>query len=120
MSKYRNLKSSYLDGEKLFRKYYEMGDAKSTSRLAAWAIAEGMAKPVKVTKKNPNGLPVMGVWKAMWRWASLKENRVKAYQIYYDSLFKQGGQMSFDEWAKDMIETKIPTAWQPPTHAKRD
>lgn len=112
-----NLKDkSYLNGEKLFRKYFEMGEAKSVSRLAAWAIADGMAKPIKQTKQNPNGLPNMGVWKSMWRWASLKENRDTAWKIYKESQ----GKMSWEEWVTDMVETKIPTAWQPPTHAKRD
>jgi len=109
-----NLREKYLDGERLFRKYFEMGESKSIILLTEWAITEGM-------KSSKGGEPTpMGVWKAMWRWASLKENRVSAYQIYYDSLFKDGNQISFDEWAKEMIKIKIPSAWQHTTHAKRD
>lgn len=108
-----NLRESYMDGEVLYRKYYGMGDAKSIERLAYWAISNGVARPVQVNEKNPHGLPRMGVWKSMWRWASLRENSRAAYQIYKDS----GGDISWEQWVKDMRDV-IRTAWQHPTDAK--
>lgn len=116
MKKYPNLKEGYLDGEKLFRKYYEMGDARSIVRLATWAISIGMAQPIKKTKSNPNGLPCMGVWKAMWRWASLRENFQAAWEIHQQ--FTPNA--SWTNYRQDMIETKIPAAWQHPVLSKRE
>lgn len=117
MKKYPNLKEGYLDGEKLFRKYYEMGEAKSTQKLARWAISVGMASHTTPSKHNKEGLPTMGVWKAMWRWATLKENKGTAFHIAITNSSKKP---TMEEWIRDMIETKIPTAWQHPTDAKKD
>lgn len=112
MIQHPNLKEKYLDGELLFRKYYEMGDARSINRLSRWAIAEGMAKPTKVSRKNPYGLPTMGVWKAMWRWASLKDNCQVAFEIY-----RKWTGNDIDDWNEHMLKT-IKTAWQFTTVAK--
>lgn len=113
MKRNPNLKEKYLDGEVLFRKYFEMGEAKSIKRLARWAISVGMAKPTKVSKNNPEGIPTMGVWKSMWRWASLKENRDTAWEIYK----KYNSKKSFAEWVEYMKDN-IHTAWQHSTEAK--
>lgn len=103
----------YLDGEKLFRKYYEMGEAKSIQRLANWAISVGMATHIKSTKANQRGLPAMGVWKSMWRWATLKENRDMAWEIVhqYDTVSKE-------KWL-ELAKNNVRAAWQHPTEAKR-
>lgn len=106
MIQHPNLKEKYLDGELLFRKYYEMGEARSIERLRRFATSQGMTSS---TGKEPTP---MGVWKAMWRWASLKENCQAAYEIYHKWTFKE-----FDEWEKDMLKT-IKTAWQFTTVAK--
>lgn len=109
MSRNPNLREKYLNGEALFRKYWEMGDTRSVALLAEWAILQGM-KSSKGTEPT-----IMGVWKAMWRWASLKENRETAWEIV-----SQHSQMTRSQWINDMLITKIPTAWQHPTNAKRD
>ena len=101
-------KETYLNGDVLFRKYYEMGDAKSITRLRKFAISQGM---VSSTGKEPTD---MGVWKAMWRWASLKENAYKAWEIYSN---RDGQECNFDEWVEVMKKT-IRAAWQHPTEAK--
>lgn len=101
-----NLKEKYLDGEVLFRKYYEMGDARTIQRLRKFAVSQGMSSS---TGKEPTP---MGVWKAMWRWASLKENCQSAFEIYRTWTSKE-----FDEWNEYMLKT-IKTAWQFTTVAK--
>jgi hypothetical protein len=103
-----NLREKYLDGEKLFRKYFEMGESRSISLLAEWAIMQGMKSS---TGQEPTP---MGIWKAMWRWASLKENRHKAWQI----MNELDRPVDFSVWANDMINHKIPISWQHPTQAK--
>lgn len=105
-----NLREKYLDGERLFRKYFEMGETRTIVLLTEWAILEGM-KSSKGTEPTP-----MGVWKAMWRWASLKDNRVKAFKI----AFQYGACTNSDEWDDDMVKIKIPSAWQHNTDAKRN
>lgn len=112
MKRSPNLRDKYLDGEKLFRQYYAMGEAKSVQKLARWAISVGMANHTKIGRYNPEGLPTMGVWKAMWRWASLQDNRETAWQIY-----KSNTNKSVDEWVEYMKDN-IRTAWQHTTQAK--
>ena len=104
-----NLREKYLDGEKLFRKYWEMGEGRTIALLREWASLQGM-------KSSRGNEPTdMGVWKSMWRWASLKENRDTAWKI-----IQEHTNMTFQEYLSDMLITKIPTAWQHPTNAKRD
>lgn len=105
-----NLREKYLDGEKLFRKYYEMGETRSIRMLTEWAILDGMKS---LQGHEPTS---MGVWKAMWRWASLRENHLKAWDI----VSKANPTLTWGEWVKDMIEVKIPSAWQHPTIPKRE
>lgn len=119
----RRLREPYMNGELLFRKYFEMGAGASAVRLAKWAVSVGMAKPVKKMKGNPDGVPVMGVWKAMWRWASLKENKETAYKIFSDYLDQYGWEQDTDFpwedttqsrkdiWNKFMLK-KVQTSWQ--------
>jgi hypothetical protein len=97
-----NLRESYMDGEKLFRKYFEMGDARSIPRLQLMVKQDTGIEP-----------SLMGVWKSMWRWASLSENRDTAWQIYQ----RWDGSLSYDAWVADM-RVRIRRAWQHPTDAK--
>lgn len=108
MKRNPNLREKYLDGEKLYRKYFEMGDAKTIDRLVRWSISQGM-------KSSKGNEPThMGVWKAMWRWASLKENKEIAWEIFRHYNFNS----LRAEWDKDMVDNKIKAAWQHPTDAK--
>lgn len=102
-----NLREKYLDGENLFRKYYEMGDAKSIGRLTKYAISQGM------TSSSGQEPTQMGVWKSMWRWASLKENRETAWKIY-----KQFNPSHTPEYWVEYMIGNIKTAWQFPTNSK--
>lgn len=119
----RKLKQPYMNGELLYRKYFSMGAGASATRLARWAVSVGMAKSIKKTNINRDGAPVMGVWKAMWRWASMRENKELAYQIFSDHLDQFGWEQDTDFlwddytqprqdiWHKFMLK-KIQTAWQ--------
>jgi hypothetical protein len=110
MSRNQNLREKYLDGEKLFRKYFEMGEGRTILLLTEWAILDGM-KSSQGNEPTP-----MGVWKAMWRWASMKENRDLAWEIYKEHT----GNDNFNVWKTDMIKIKIPTAWQHKSQVKRE
>ena len=105
-----NLREKYLDGERLFRKYYEMGEDRTIQLLTEWAILDGMTSS-KGTLPTP-----MGVWKSMWRWASLKENRDLAWKIYMEHC----GKINYAEWKLEMIHIKVPSAWQHNSQVKRD
>ena len=112
-----NLREKYLDAERLFRKYVEDGETRSISALTEWAKQEGM-------KSSRGDEPTqMGVWKAMWRWASLKENKETAWKIIQGHIFgtaKQRFQYDRNRWEWEMINTRIPSAWQHATAAKRE
>ena len=111
----RKLRESYLNGEKLFRKYFEMGSATSAMVLARFAVTEGMYLP-----GGPKPTP-MGVWKAMWRWASLKENKEVAFDIFSSYVRDYGWRLADTDlpwdgpievlWNEFMIQ-KIKSAWQ--------
>lgn len=107
MKRNPNLREKYLDGERLFIKYFEMGDAKSISRLTRWAISEGM------TGSKGQEPTAMGVWKSMWRWASLRDNFQKAWEIYC----KFNPNASWMDYREDML-LNIKSAWQHTTNAK--
>ncbi len=96
-----NLQEKYMDGEVLFRKYFEMGDAKSFLRLRNFCVSKGMVSP---TGSAPTA---MGMWKSMWRWASLKENKDTAWEVYRE--FNQ--EVSYEDWVTSMKD-KIKKAWQ--------
>lgn len=113
MKRNPNLREKYLDGEKLFRKYIEMGENRSIGMLTEWSILEGM-------KSSKGHEPTqMGVWKAIWRWAST--HKEQAWELIKDVTFgtkKNQFTYSKNEWIKDMMEVKIPSAWQHQTNAK--
>jgi len=106
---------SFLDGEKLFRQYFLMGDGASAKRLQRFAVSSGMLSP---EGREPT---VMGCWKAMWRWASLKENKDTAFSIFLEH-YKKRGWKNFDPdltwdgdpqelWKQFMLQ-KIQSAYQ--------
>lgn len=111
----KRLRESYLDGEKLFRQYFAMGNGTSASRLQKFAVTSGM---VSSDGTEPTR---MGVWKAMWRWASLKENKDVAFEIFRDHLENFGWDWGDPElpwdgdytelWRRFMLQ-KIRSAWQ--------
>ena len=104
-----NLKvEKFLDGEKLFKYYYEtMGDARSTVKLVEWCKTQGM---VNSKGKSPTR---MGVWLSAWRWAL--KNEFAAQKIYGDSVGIDGwtallkeraytcyyGGKAYENWCKD-------------------
>jgi len=104
-----NKVNKYLDGETLFREYY-LGGKNTIVTLTEWAILEGM-----ISSKG-NKPTQMGIWKSMWRWASLKENKETAWQIIQSSL--NGKAPKREHWEYDMIHVKIPSAWQHSTQRK--
>ena len=103
----------YLDGEKLFIVYWqEMGEARSTIRLQAWCLSHSIVNP-----KSQNVPTRMGLWKAMWRWAT--ENKDKAYKIWVkacDSENEEYPEYSI-EWNKIMLKNSK-SAFQNVTHKK--
>ena len=84
-----------------------MGDAKSIGRLTKYAISMDMTSS---TGQKPTQ---MGIWKAMWRWASLKENSKIAWEIVKE----YNAYQSWADFVSDMRE-KILTAWQHPNPNK--
>jgi hypothetical protein len=104
-----NLREKYLDAEKLFRKYWTDGETRSISSLVEWAKLQGM-------KSSRGEVPTeMGIWKAIWRWASMKENKDLAFQIAKDHQ-----DIPWEQWKYNMIHTRIPSAWQHTNNAKRE
>ena len=112
----KKLRENYLDGEKLFLKYFEMGEATSIPRLVNYATSENMLSP-EGKKPTP-----MGVWKAMWRWASLKENKDRAFEVFSHYVKNYGWRfpdtdLPWDSddprelWHQFMMKT-IKSAWQ--------
>jgi hypothetical protein len=101
MSKMNLGKVKYLDGERLFRLYFEeMGTAGSMAKLVNFCVSEG--------KKNPKtGKPPtrMSVWKAMWTWALLPENLATARKIFDKNMSASGEFYSDAEW-KEFVFTK--------------
>ena len=93
-----------MDGGQLYRKYWEMGDARAIGKLVKMVEHQTGTKPTQ-----------MGVWKSMWRWASLKENRETAWEIYR----KWNVDVSEEQWVQDMLD-RIQRAWQHTTKSKYD
>lgn len=111
-----NLREKYLDAERLFRQYCEIGESRSISLLTEWAISQGMQS------SSGNPPTPMGIWKAMWRWASMKENKEKAWNIAKDHIFGtslQRFKYTRDRWNKEMVLIRIPTAWQHQSEIKK-
>jgi len=119
----KDLKKKSLDGKLLYEQYFKMGDGASITRLARFAMSMGMSQGVKKTKINKDGLPFMSVWKAVWRWASVQENKTIAFQIFQEYVrnygwegdtdfpWPAGTEISWSDWHKFMIP-KIKSAWQ--------
>lgn|SRR5574341_1396643 len=117
----RKLRENYLDSEKLFHKYFEMGNAASATKLVNYALSCGMISP---EGKQPTP---MGVWKAMWRWASLKDNKDRAFEIFSHYIDNYEWKLPDNDlpwdgdrqvlWHQFMMQ-KIKTAWQFQTKAR--
>lgn len=107
-----NLREKFLDGEKLFRKYIEMGEDRTIELLTEWAISQGMTSSSGIEPSQ------MGVWKAVWRWASTHKD--SAWQIVCGQTF--GTKKKRFQYTKDTFELYmrevIRTAWQFSTEAK--
>lgn len=94
-------KKRFLNGELLFRHYFEqMGSAGSMMKLVNMCAAQGMKNPQ--TGKPPTR---MGVWKAMWTWALLPENLKTSKDIFMRSMSTSGEFYSDAEW-KELATTK--------------
>jgi hypothetical protein len=97
---------NYLNGEALFKAYWEMNTAKSFKRLAVWAAEHGMTSPV--TGKVPNK---MSMYKSMYRWATRKENFDKSFEIVAP-IFRDNAQfITKSEW-KEFLKERAKSAWQ--------
>lgn len=110
-----NLREKYLDAEALFRKYIDDGETRTIKGLTEWARVQGM--------KSSNGdQPTeMGVWKAIWRWAST--HKELAWELMKDQTFgysKSRFKYTRETWEQDMIQVKIRSAWQHATQAKKN
>lgn len=101
-----NLKvEKFLDGERLFKYYYEvMGDARSTSKLVEWCKTQGM---VNSKGKSPTR---MGVWLAMWRYAL--KNEQQARKFYEGEKFSEidNPPMKDSEWL-DLLKQRAYTCY---------
>lgn len=73
-----------------------MGEARSLPKLNRWAEASGFRNPI--TGKPPS---YTACYKAMWRWASLKENQQKAYEIAKEALAAKG-ELEWDEFIEHL------------------
>ena len=87
-----NLKvEKFLDGEKLFKHYYEtMGEARSTGKLVEWCKTQGM---INSKGKAPTR---MATWLSAWRWACA--NPEKAKLVYQQAMFNDGNEIDDIQW----------------------
>ena len=92
-----------LDGELVFRKYWEMGRGASWLKVKRWFETQGYV--------SSTGQPYlrMTLWKSAWRWAV--QNSEKAYGIVQETLVQYNDSMSKVEWEQELIE-KGATAFQ--------
>jgi hypothetical protein len=96
----------YLPGDRLYKAYMAMGDARTIGKMMRWCITNQIVNPATLS------LPTrMGIWKAIWRWAA--ENYQEAYDIareVYPTMDKQ-------EWDV-FLYSKSKTAFQNRREAK--
>lgn len=107
-----NLREKFLDGEKLFYKYIDMGETRTIELLTEWAISQGM------TSSSGTEPSQMGVWKAVWRWASLHKNL--AWRAVDGQIFgtKNNRFQYTEDTFKLYMREVIRTAWQFTTETK--
>ncbi len=86
----------WLDGRKLFQEYVEMGSAGSYSKLARWAVSQGMFNP-----KNGK-VSTMGAYQAVWRWAL--NNMDEARDLWAKAYKNNGRYLSDEVWRAEIIE----------------
>ena len=96
-------KARFLDGEVLFKSYWEeMGTARSIAKLADKCRLEGVRNPK--TGKAPTR---MALWFSMWNWAL--QNPDEAYDVFNRGLKLEGDYCSPEEW-KEYLLDKAKTA----------
>jgi hypothetical protein len=108
-----NLREKYLDSEKLFKKYIADGETRSISSLTEFAKLNGMKSS---TGQEPTD---MGVWKAIWRWASTHKD--EAWNLVKNETFgskHKKFKYDYKQWEEEMIYRIIKSAWQHPTNRK--
>lgn len=99
----------YMDGEYLFQYYFQtMGEARSLPKLVAHCKENYIIHPE--TGKPPTR---MGIYKAIWRWATKKENQQTAWEIYKNSQLGDEWKMitDWDEWM-NFLKERITSARQ--------
>ena len=83
-----------LEGEQFYRKYWEMGNARSWTKIQKWAKANGI---LTSRGQYPNR---MSCFKAAWRWA-----------FYHQDVAKQIAQpfVEFDDeqWQKEFLQKGV-------------
>lgn len=100
-------KKKYLDGEVLFEYYWgKMGQARNFAALQRYCVAQGWVNPVLGTAPGR-----MTLFKAVYRWATKKENFEKGYEIVQAGQRDVGNFMSRDEW-KQHLRDRVKSAWQ--------
>lgn len=93
----------------------EMGESRTIRDLVEWAKLQGM------TSSRGDEPTAMGVWKAIWRWAST--HKEEAWELMKDQTFGyKHNQYKYTRstWEQDMIQIKIPSAWQHTTQSKKN
>lgn len=98
-----------MDGEYLFRYYFQtMGEARSLPKLSEHCRQEYMIHPEHGTPPTR-----MGIYKAMWRWATRKENQQLAWEIYNSSQLGDDWEEinDWNDWLS-FLEERIKSAHQ--------
>lgn len=102
-------KRKYLNGEVLFRYYWgEMGSARTLSKLVMYCVSQGWVNPW--TGQPPRK---MTLHKAMYRWATQKDNFEASYQVVQNEQRDEGNFMTREEW-KEFLRKQVKSAWQFP------
>lgn len=98
-----------MDGEYLFRYYFQtMGEARSFPKLIEHCRTEYVIHPESGSPPTK-----MGLYKAMWRWATRKQNQRTAFDIYQNS--ELGDEYDyFETWEDwlDFLKGRIASAHQ--------
>lgn len=99
----------YMDGEYLFRYYFQtMGEARSFPKLIEHCRAEYVIHPESGSPPTK-----MGLYKAMWRWATRKQNQRIAFDIYQNSELGEEYEYfeTWEDWL-DFLKDRIASAHQ--------
>ena len=99
----------YMDGEYLFKYYFQaMGASRSLIKLIEHCRTEYMIHPEQGRPPTK-----MGIYKAMWRWATVKENQKMAWEIYKTADLGEEWN-PINEWGAwvDFLKERVPSAYQ--------